>query len=167
MAIRGISETLYYVYNPLPDIDEAEVLERAKLDGIEPKAVHPFGVLWQYGGTLEQEKVSLKPGEFFPLRKSEADAFLKEFGPLGIVAVEDPHNPDEVRKATLSGLNKALEYWRARGNKRITEYRKTHGIGADELEDFRYDLWAYYYNQARADIIKDKITDIRTAPKAS
>ena len=32
-----------------------------------------------------------------------------------------------------------------------------HGIGKDELEDHRYDLWVYYYNQAKADFIGEAL----------
>jgi hypothetical protein len=167
MAIRGIREKIVFVHNPLPAITDAELLKAAGLDMMNG-ADRPvlFTWTWKYSGGLDAETIRVGPGEFFALRESEANQFMREFRELGaaLVETEDPNDP-EVRKASLDGLSRAHRFFTDRGNKRIAEWRKNHGVGKEEAEEAKYDLWSYHRNQAAADAITEHIKRLRTPVK--
>jgi hypothetical protein len=158
MAKRGFSEKNYCGANPLPDISDAEILERAGLDVMEPKDMGPFTLDWKYAPGPDREFARLKPGDYLILRESERQMFLTELADLG--AVVYPHGADPFVKATaeLKGLRRAMEHFGRQGNTRLIELRKTHGLTKEEMDDYKYDHWAYYYNQARADVLKEAVT---------
>jgi hypothetical protein len=161
MARKGISEKIQYVHNPLPNVTEEDLLAKTDLDLIRASTRPFFEFRWKYGAGLENEFVVVSPGEFLPLRASEARDFLREFSEMGGVIVEDKDDADAVRKATDKGLQAAFKFWSDRGSKRVAEYRKRHGISKDDLEDHMYDLWVYFRNQAAADLVKATISELR------
>jgi hypothetical protein len=155
--VRGISEKIVYAFNPLPDVSDASLYKAAKLPLIEPAKISPFVVTWKYGGTLEDETVHLQPGDFLGLRESEGQEFLRDKSEVGCVLVDDPTDEEQVKEARRKGLIVAQKFYAERGHKRIFEWRKNHGVSKDEMEDHRYDLWVYYYNQAKADLIAKEL----------
>jgi hypothetical protein len=163
---RGFSEPVVHVYNPLPDVSDAEILERAGLDLIDPATRSPWICDWRYSGHDEREWVHLKPGEFLMLRKSELPEFMNENRELGMVVVDDPQDPESIRKATIKGLTAAYTFFKDRGKVRLLAVRKTHGFTAEEMEENRHEHWAYYYNQAKADIIAEVLKDLRAKKPA-
>jgi hypothetical protein len=162
--IRGISEKVRYAFNPLPEITDAVLINKAGLDELmEPirDSLPPFRITWLYGGGLEAEYVQLNPQEFLALRESEVEEFLREHQELGMVVVEDAHDEEEVRLAAIKGLTKAATFYRDRGAKRLSEVRKNHGFSREEMEDRKYDHWAYYLNQTKAEVILELLKELK------
>lgn len=163
---RGLSEKTFFAYNPLPLTTDADVLKRAGLDDLmEPANPLPFHITWPYGGTLEKETVRLPPQEYFMLRESECADFVKAFGEQGMVILEDPDDPKEIKAKSLAGLQKALTYWNRIGAKRLVELRKTHGFSKEEMGDFRAEHWIYYSNQAKAEFVAEEMKRLRKPTK--
>lgn len=154
---RGISEQIVWLYNPCPDITERELLERAKLENIEASDLSPFEIRWKYGGVLETEWLVLRPGEQHGVRKSEAAEFMEEFGEQGMVTLSAHPDVEEARTKAVKGLQQALKFWKDRGGKRAMEYRKKNALSRDDMEEYRYDLWAYYLNEEKAKAIEAEI----------
>jgi len=163
MRKRGISEKLVYIYNPLPAVSEKDLIDQTDLEMLEASEKNFFQFRWKYGAADEYEFVIVEPKEMLALRQSEAPEFMREFAELGAVVLEDPSDELEVARIALNGLRKAQKYWADRGTKRVMEYRKTHGIGRDELEDHKYDLWVYFRNQAAADAVEAEMKAVRSA----
>jgi hypothetical protein len=163
---RGISEKVFHIYNPLPDVDDQEILDRAGLELMEPAKKSQFTCHWQYSGGAEQEWIHLNPGEFLLLRESEVKEFMKENREHGMVVVDDPSDPESIKAASIKGLTAALKFFKDRGKVRLVDVRKTHGFTKEEMEENKHDHWAYYYNQAKADIIADVLKGLRAKPKA-
>lgn len=163
---RGISEKSFYAFNPLPAITDADVLARAGLDELMTAvAPLPFHFSWKYGGTNETEIVQYPPQEMSLLRQSECADFVKRFAEEGLVILEDPNDTKEVKTKTIEGLVKALAFWTSRGKKKLVELRKLHGYSREDMEDYRYDHWVYYANQAKADFISDSLKVLRAPPR--
>ena len=168
MPRRGISEKVFHAFNPMPDVTEERLIKLANLPLIEPSRRAPFDVLWKYAGGLDQERITLSPGETLVLRETEAQQFLTEFKELGMVVVEDVNDKDEVRRKRAEGLQKALTFYSDRGMKRVTEWRKTHGHSKEDLDDFKYsDLWVYYLNQAKADVVAEELQEVKARKRKS
>lgn len=158
MARRGISEKSYVVVNALPAVEDTEVLKRAGLDQSESAQRLPLTKLWTFSSGREREILNLPPGEEKILRESDARALFKELGEQGIALY--PHNADEEEKAKAKrdALRRAWTFYRDRGKKKVTEYRKRHGMDEKQAEDERYGLlWVNHFNQALADIIQDHL----------
>lgn len=156
------------MFNPLPNVTDAEVLERAKLDMIEPReAKMPFALEWTHGGGLEKEYMRLNPGERHIMRDSDAALLVRELGEQGVISHPLNASVEEVKRLVLQALQRAQQFWSFRGGQRLTEFRKKSGLGKDEIEDHRYDLYAFHYNQALADILADKIAELRKDTKAA
>jgi hypothetical protein len=156
-----LNEKIVYIHNPLPDLQDKEIIEKADIE-IEASIRPPFDIHWNYAFGNDLEVVRLSVGEYMPLRQSEAAMFLRQFKEIGMVIVEDINDADELKKKTLEGLQTAQKFYADRGNKRLIELRKTHGLGKDEMEDYKYEHWVYYYNQAKADLIGDHIRSVRS-----
>jgi hypothetical protein len=162
MALRGLREKMVYIHNPLPLVSDLELLKRADLEFIEgSERPFLFSWTWKYDTGPNFEQLRVAPGEFSPLREAEAHGFIAEFGEQGAVAVEDPEDADEVLKAKLKGLNAARKFWLDRGTRRAQAYRKVQGIGKEELEEQKSDLWPYYRNQAAAEVCDEEMKRLK------
>jgi hypothetical protein len=165
MARRGISEPNMVVENALPPTADAEVIKRAKLEQIEPCERNPFEILWQYDCGRNREILSLKPGDKKTLRASDAQALFKQHGEEGIAVYPDNATPKVITKARREALQRARQFYRARGQVRITEFRKKQGFDDRQVEDERYGLlWVFHYNQALSEILNEHLA---AAPKAA
>lgn len=164
---RGISEETVIAYNPLPDVDEGTLLIEAGLEDIDPGSKHPFALFWQYSAGQERETIELNPGEELVMRESDARDFQRELGEQGLAVRPMDADEDEINRISDAALRRAHEFWRNRGGTRIVEYRKTHGISKEELDERKYDIWSYHLNQARADAIKKLIGPARRSTKKS
>lgn len=162
---RGLSEEVVYVLNPLPDVEDAELLKRAGLALATPATESPFRMTWQFGSGLERETVTLDPGERALLRSSEAAEFMETFREQGAVVLPLECGEAEVAKHTADGLRRAQKFYRDRGAARVKDYQKTHGLSKEELEDHRYETWAWHHNQAKADVIEESLRRVLSAPK--
>jgi hypothetical protein len=158
---RGITERLMHVINPLPDVGEAVLLERAGLDMLEPSKLSPFVYNWKYSGGLETEIVQLNPGDHVALRESEVKEFMAEFKDLGAIAVPADCDEETREKAVLKGLQTAHRHYHNVGGRRIVELKKGRGYSKEDLEDHKYDHWVYHLNAARADVIAEQIKALR------
>ena len=162
MALRGLRETMVHIHNPLPNISDVELLKRADLELIEGSdRPFLFSWTWKYDTGVNFEQLRVLPGEFSPVRKSEALSFIAEFGEQGAVMVEDPEDAEEVLKAKLKGLNAARKFWLDRGTRRAQAYRKVQGIGKEELEEQKSDLWPYWRNQAAAEVCEEEMKRLK------
>lgn len=151
MRKRGLSETIVWAYNPLPPVTEAELLLAAELESIVPDDARlPFAMDWQFAGGLEREDVTINPGEFLALRESESTEIERELAEKGLVIVRDRENRGEVLAAAARGLRTAATFWRERGATKLSDYRKRHGASEQEMQDRKYELWAYHMNAAKA-----------------
>ena len=74
------------------------------------------------------------------------------------------HGAAEVRKKVLEGLRTAVQFWRQRGTPKLAQYRKTHGLSENELEEQKYEVWAYYLARAKADAIEAHMNKPAPAP---
>lgn len=159
---RGLSEKSYYAFNPLPPTTDADLLERAGLDLMDPVSPLPFAVSWKYGGTLESEVVRIPPGDMIMLRgEIEVKDFAKAWTEQGMVILENPQDLKEVRAKTIAGLQKAVQFWAQRGAKKLVELRKLHGYSKEDMDDYKHDHWVYHINQAKADILAELLRELR------
>jgi len=173
MSLRGLREQVVYVHNPLPRVTDRELLDRAKLDYVDgADAPQLFSWLWKYDAGVNHETLRLGPGEFQPLRETEARQFLKEFAEAGAVSVEDQDDAEEISKAKLKGLAAAKKFWNVRGTVNAQTYRKRQGIGKDELEENKGDIWPWYRNQEAVVVCDEEMKRIKAGgvvvtPKAA
>lgn len=159
---RGINEPYVIVCNPLPDVAEEVLLEAAGLELIEPANISPFQMDWQWGGGFEREFVTLSPGEERQLRESEAKEFMAVMKPVGAAVWPADASPLEILRAKSDALRTAAKYYHDRGAKRISAYRKDHGIGKDELLERKDDLWAYFLNEEKAKACDAELKRLRS-----
>jgi hypothetical protein len=160
MRKRGLSESVVWAHNPLPDVDDAALLAKAGLDMLTPKDKHPFALSWQFGGGLEREDISLLPGEFHPLRASESVEMQREMREQGLIMVNDMSDRAELLAKSEAGLRLAMTFWRDRGAPKLIQFRQRAGITDAEMEERKYDLWAYHVAKAKALLIEEKIKEI-------
>lgn len=164
---RGISEKVVFAYNPLPKIREAELLESAGLsDLMQPSKRYPFEFVWKYGSGLQMETVELQPGDFLPLRESEAKEFERatnafELG-LCIVFVADANHAD-TKKLALQALSRAQRFYYDAGYKQLLEQRKRHSFTEAEMLEQRARYHPYYLNRAKELAIKEHIDRLKAA----
>lgn len=164
---RGISEPIRFVYNPLPKIAEAELLKSAGLDELmQPSKRSPFEFVWKYGAGLQTETVEIQPGDFLPLRESEAREFERatnalEMG-LCVVPVADANNA-ETKKIALQALNRAVRFYYDGGYKQLLEQRKRHSYSETEMLEQKARYHPYYLNRAKELAIKDHIEKLKAA----
>lgn len=169
MAKLGLNEKHYFIYNPNPVVTDEELLEAAGLSDFEPKVKDPFHVQWIWGGTAADRDVLQLPSKTFAdvtLTATHAATLLKDCGDLGIVLIEDKTDEREILEKSRDGLQKAYRFWSWRGNERLVGFRQKHGLSREEMEDARHELWAYHYNQAKADRVKEELDRVRAALKA-
>jgi hypothetical protein len=165
---RGISESLRYVYNPLPNVGEASLLEEAGLsDLMTPSKRSPFLFAWKYGTGLESETVEIAPGEFLPLRESEAREFERctnalELG-LCVVSKADANDP-ATRKAALEALQRATRFYYDAGKRQLLEQRKRHNYTEQDMHEQRSRYHPYYLNAAKEKAIAAHMQQLK-APK--
>lgn len=164
---RGISERVLFAYNPLPKINEAELLKAAGLDDLlQASKRAPFEFIWKYGSGLQTETVELQPGDFLPLRESEAREFERatnalELG-LCVVSVADPNNA-ETKKLATQALNRAVRFYYDAGYKQLLEQRKRHSYTEAEMVEQKSRYFPYYINRAKELAIKDHIEKLKAA----
>lgn len=162
MARLGISDKSFFAFNPLPDVTDAEVLERAGLtDLVQESRVRPFHIAWNYGFGPDGEVVRLKPGDKVVLRKSEADMFAHQYADEGMVLLEDASDPEHVRQKSIEGVERAIRFYNLRGRRRLVEIRKNLQYSKEDMEDSKADHWVYYANEAKADILRDYLKQLR------
>lgn len=167
---RGISEKIVYVYNPLPAVEEVRLLEAAGLAELfEPATESPFRFTWKYGTGLQGESVDIYPGEFLPLRESEATEFMQSsnVSDLGLCVV-NTNNPDvpAVRKAAIKALQDAAKYYLEGGTKQLLQQKKRHSYSEAEMEDMRAQYYPYHLNKAKEAAIRARIVELQgTKPK--
>jgi hypothetical protein len=161
MARRGFSEKNYRGANPLPEVTDAQVLKRAGLDMTEPKDMSPFVLDWIFAPGPDREFVRLNPGDHVVLRQSECPMFREEFKDIGGAVYAVDATDLEVAEEEAKAIDRAMKHYARQGNVRLVDIRKKHGLTREEMEDFKYDHWAYYYNQARADILKEALKEQR------
>lgn len=157
---RGITEKSLRVWNPLPaDITDAAVVERAGLDLMRTVPQSPLSKQWHYSFGPEREMLTFEPGGSHVLRESDAQACLAELKEQGIVAVELDADDAALAKARSEGLRAAVTFHADRGNKRIQAYRRIHNLSREDLADVKHDIWSYYYNQALADMLNERLKE--------
>lgn len=164
---RGISEKVLFAYNPLPKISEAKLLEEAGLDDLmQPSKRSPFEFIWKYGSGLQQETVELQPGDFLPLRESEAREFERATNALElgmcVVPVADANNT-ETKRLALQALNRAVKFYFDGGQRQLIQQRKVHNFTEQDMSDQRARFHPYYLNRAKENAIKDHIGALRAA----
>jgi hypothetical protein len=153
---RGITEETVYVLNPLPPIEDAEVLERAGMsETSEAAKLKPLVIDWQYSFGEEREFIRLEPGQRVLMRVSDAQAFLKECAERGLVTHRVDADEATIARVSAEGLKKAIAFWSDRGRQRLITIRKKLGLTKEEMEDSRHEHWSFYYNQALADLLRE------------
>lgn len=168
---RGLREKIVVAANPMPKTTETELYKIAGFETRQPAGDHmdPFALEWQYGSRGTGELVVLKAGETIQLRESEAAEFHSRFKDEGGVIYPADATPGQVKQALLGGLKKALKFYDDSGLKRVIEFRKVHGYGKEDVLDYKENLlWAYYFNDARVQVIKSLIAEMeRGKPSAA
>lgn len=166
---RGISESIRYVYNPLPKLKEDTLLDAAGLTGLfQGSKRAPFEYVWKYGSGLQTETVELQPGEFLPLRESEAKEFERatnalEMG-LCIVTVADANNAETKRAAVLA-LNRAIRFYFEGGQKQLIHQRKVHSYSEQDMEEQKARYYPYYLNRQKELAIREHLKAFQAATK--
>lgn len=159
---RGLSEKTYYAFNPLPDMTDREILDSIGMEDVRgAEKFSCFEMNWQWSTGLERERLRIKPGHKALLRETEAKQWMKEFREQGGVLLEVEAKPAEIRKATVDGLERAARFYRERGEIRVIEFAKTQGLGTGELDRYKYSLWVYYLNEAKANILFEEAKKLR------
>lgn len=164
--MRHFSDKIVYGYNPLPDVTDEEIVKRAGVRIRTVENVHPFNFNWVLQGAEpgERESVDMIPGisPYVPLRgEAEKNMFIRKWGPKGGVIIDDPADKEEVKKAALQGLMKAEKFYRDRGQIRADDYQNRHALADTMMERRKGELWAWYYNEACADIIGEHADSLR------
>jgi hypothetical protein len=160
---RGISEKSVFVYNPLPTTSDAELLVAAGIDELtQPAHRSPFMLEWQYSAGLEYEYIELKPGERRVLRESDATEWLRELEEQGGVVHDLDATPEQIRALSIAALQKAAKFFSERGSRRLPEVRKKLGMTSDEMEEAKYEHWAYHLNGAKERAIIDHLKTLRS-----
>jgi hypothetical protein len=158
---RGISEESVLVLNPLPAVDDAEVLERAGLlETAEAVDLKPLYIDWQYSAGAEREFIRLLPGESKVLRQSDASAMMHEVAEKGLCLVSLKATDEELKNARAGGIKRAITFYTERGNKRLQNIRKRFGLTAEEMKENRHEHWSFYFNQALADILREELNKL-------
>jgi hypothetical protein len=166
---RGISEGILYVYNPLPKVTEDTLLDAAGLTGLfQGSRRSPFEWIWKYGSGLQTETVEIKPGEFLPLRESEATEFERasnalEMG-LCIVRVNDPAHAETKKQAVLA-LNRAIRFYHDGGQKQLIDQRKRHAYSEADMEEQKSRFYAYFLNRAKELAIREHLKAVQSPAK--
>ncbi len=167
---RGISEKVVYAYNPLPAGTDDAFLRAAGYEDLALNATEPaFMFTWRYGTGLQLESVDLAPGDFLPLRESEAREFLNSTNTaeLGLCVVEKADASDpKTRKAAVDALRKAERFYSDAGRKQLIALKKRHNYNDSDMVDLRYTYRAYYRNIAREQAIKVLIDQYKTPAPA-
>jgi hypothetical protein len=165
---RGIAEESVCIFNPLPDVEDTDLLKIAKLDELTIAAKRsPFILEWKYSGGLEGEYIELKPGERRVLRASDARLWLKAVGEKGGVVHPMQASETQVRKLAAEGIQRAIKFYKDRGPARLPEVRKKLGLTKEEMEEARHEHWAYYMNAARAEVLERRLRELRSPSKAA
>lgn len=154
---RGFSEPTYHGVNPLPAVTDDEVLTKAGLDLTTRARRLPFTIDWKHDFGENYEFIRLEPGDSVILRQSEIQGFKDMVGELGVAVFRIGCSPVEKAEAELEALRIAMNKYTEQGRVRLTAIKKTHGFSDQDMEDHKYDHWAYYYNQAKADILRDAV----------
>lgn len=157
-----------YFYNPLPDTTEAEVFELAgsARDGDPSKKV--FTVFKDYApGTPEYTLWHWEPGEAVEIESELTGLVRTSLEEQGLVEVKDPDNEAEVSAATLTGLQRAHDYYRSNGLPKVDYFRNKRGLNPEEVARARHALDIYYVNDAKATFIEREITELRSMKKAT
>jgi hypothetical protein len=161
----GMTEKTVCIYNPLPDITEEQLFEVAGLgDGrIRPATRSPFMMEWRYSGGREREFIDLKPGEAKQIRRIGAELFVKANAEQGAIMFDPGASRDEIVRLSIPAVQQALKFWGERGAKRISAYRKLHGLSKEELEEQKYDdgVWTYFAAQGRVKVLEQHLKDLR------
>lgn len=164
----GFSQRTVYAHNPLPPVDAEEVLERGGVPDTNQRKGVDFGLTWVYSGGEDRESIAMKPGDFYPLRESEAREFLRDMSEQGGVIVDLPNGEiptathPEVKRQARIGLERARSFYTYRGKSKITEFRRIKKLTADEIELSRYvECFWWHVNQAKADLISELLRGAR------
>ena len=165
LRARGISEKVVFAYNPLPDVGEDELFKADRLNELfEPGIVSPFSFTWKYGGGLQQETVHLRPGDFLPLRESEAAEFIQSTNAteLGLVVLPDQNiTTPKNRKLILAALMNAAKFYNQHGAAQIMKQRKVHNYTEEDIFDLRAQYHSYFINKAKELAIRAEIERLR------
>jgi hypothetical protein len=163
---RGITEKSVYVHNPLPPIEDAEILAKAGLDDTAiPADLKPLVRDWTYGSGLTQEFLRLQPGERVIMRESDGNVCLKELKEQGVVIYAIDATPEQVKAACADGIRQAIVFYADRGNKRLTTLRKIHNYDRQAMEDNKHENWSFYYNQSLSEMLRAYLTKFLAPPK--
>ena len=165
MPKLGLREKIQYIHNPLPAVTDAEVLERAGLEGVVPGNRLPLLRTWQYSTNEEREVLHFAPLSFTPLRAGhEISAVMRSQRELGLVVVDNPDDEDEVRQRALEGLAIAQRFYRDNGLGKVRRMMREANRGASETDEYKYDYWPYHYNEALSKFIAERINELRSSP---
>lgn len=168
---RGISEKIVYAYNPLPNVKDQELLDMAGLSELFTAATRsPFAFTWKYSSGLTGETIELLPGDFIPLRSSEAREFLQSTNAqeLGMCVVETATLDDKrTRELAIAALQKALTFYHEGGTKQLINQRKRHSYSEAEMAEQRGFYHPYYLNQAKEQVVRARIAELKAPRKAA
>jgi hypothetical protein len=165
--MRGITEKTVFVYNPLPNVSEQDLIVAIGLDGlVEPSTRSPFALTWQWSGGLQKEVIILNPGDRQPMRESDALACMKELREQGAVVHDLNADEKTVKRLSIDACLVAIRFWNDRGQPRLLEQRQKHGYTTEDMESRRYEYRHYHLAAARKAAIEEHVKTLR-APKAA
>lgn len=161
MQTLGLNEDIVYILNPNPDVTDAELLERAKLE-FEPSigGSAPFAFNWQFSGGLQRESVLIQPGQILATRRGIADMIVAELAQFGAVVVPDPNDEESVTASRRRGLRAAINFYRPLGQQKVRSMMRERGLQKDEADEYRHDYFPYHYNQARLEVLQETLDAI-------
>lgn len=163
MALRGFNEAIVFAYSPLPAVSDAEILKMAGLDGVfEPAKVSPFNFSWKHAAGHDAEVIELNPGDFIPMRESEARTFIQSGNnvELGLVIVKDKNDTKEIRDASIKGLRAAIKFYRQHGKAKQMTMKKRHSLSDQELSEQRADYYPHFINEAKEKVCQAKLDEL-------
>jgi hypothetical protein len=163
MSLR-IGGKIKYAINPLPDVSDSEILKKAGLTKRKPSKHHPFEFSWLVGSGHDKQTFHITPdSEPLALRgDAEWRVFDRQWREWGGVLVNEDDSDEVVANKTFDGLRRAYEAWTKIGQVRVDEYQITHGLTDEQIERQRDQIWRYYYNQALADVISDRMEELNS-----
>lgn len=164
MPTINLRDPVVHLLNPCPTVSTEEVHRRAKLlqGGSGHSSHDDFGIKVTWSSGSEGESVEVASGSDLQLPSKVARQLEKHFGHRGLVIIE---NHRSRRDAMISGIVKAIGFFRTRGAQSILSIQAQRGWGEDQVEKMRDgELRSQFVNVAREEILREYLEEIQTAP---
>ena len=171
MPAFRLGEETVRLFNPMPDTEMQEIIEKVGLLGRWPYAhgQRAFEVEYTYSMGREKEEIRIKPGQSYECPKSLSSLVYRRKREEGLVVLSRTETTSEqIMQRALEGLNRAHVFYNERGTAPIQKFRRRHQIRTDaEFDAIKYKIPGNLINAERARLIDVEIKRIAKGGKLS